>query len=420
MRFRTIQDIEVALMPYTQQSARNFRGGAATLDTTRALARTVGDPQDRLRVVHVAGTSGKTTTSYYIAALLHAAGYTVGLTTSPHITSIKERAQVDGEVLPHDEYIRLFTEYLELVEVSGLSPSYFELMMVFAYWVFDRLGVDYAVIETGVGGRYDSSNIARRPDKVCVITDIGFDHVNILGDSLTEITTQKAGIIANGNIVCMYKQPGAVMDVVRQTVATHQATLYEAPEHQDASYFVRNVELAIFAYTQIARRDRLGELDEKLVQKVRHIHVPGRFEHVRAGRTTFVLDGAHNEQKMIALFHLFDQRYPGRKLPIIFAAKSDKDTAGMLQLLAAHASSVVASEFRIEQDMPTAAVPATEIARIFSGEGIDALTISRLADALERMIDEREQLVLVTGSFFAVAEARAWLIDQKHAIVEEV
>ncbi len=136
MKCQTLRDVEVALYPYAERVATANRGGWTT-DRTRELAELVGSPHERLRVVHVAGTSGKTTTSYFIAGLLHSADKKVGLTVSPHIAAINERVQIDGEPLQAEKFVAYFNEFVTMIEQSELKPTYFECMMVFALWVFE-------------------------------------------------------------------------------------------------------------------------------------------------------------------------------------------------------------------------------------------------------------------------------------------
>ena len=173
MAIRTIEEAEAALLPYVPLVAQ-LTGKATTLERAIIpLMALAGNPQDRLKTVHIAGTSGKTSTSYYIAALLGAAGKTVGLTVSPHVDSITERIQINGQPLPDAEFCQELETFLDIVKQAPQPPSYFELLYAFALWVFGRRHVDYAVIETGMGGLYDATNVATRADKVCVITDIG-------------------------------------------------------------------------------------------------------------------------------------------------------------------------------------------------------------------------------------------------------
>jgi dihydrofolate synthase/folylpolyglutamate synthase len=196
MIFTSIAEVEKALERLVMIASKTT-GRDITTARTLEIAGLVGNPQDHLRVIHLAGTSGKTSTSYYIAGLLKAGGMKVGLTVSPHVTAITERVQINNIPLSETEFCRYMSEFLPLVTADEERlPSYFEVMMVFALWVFDKSNVDYAVVETGLGGLHDSSNICRRTDKICIITDIGVDHTHVLGDTIEKIATHKAGIIA--------------------------------------------------------------------------------------------------------------------------------------------------------------------------------------------------------------------------------
>lgn len=409
---RTFSEVEEVLRPLSERTGK----GKFTLDLTKQLAEAAGNPQDTLRVVHIAGTSGKTTTSYYMAALLYGAGQKVGLTVSPHIVSIAERVQIGGAPLSESKFVKYFNEYFALVAASGLEPSYFEFMMVFALWVFAQEKVDYAVVETGLGGLLDSSNICRRSDKLCIITDIGYDHMHVLGHTLHEIAAQKAGIIALGNTVVMYEQAPEIMASVHETVTHEVAKLILVPQEQMNTYFERNFNLAYHAYQVLATRDHLPVLSSNDKGTIfKSVHVPGRLEKIVVGSTTFILDGAHNEQKLSALFSTLDALYGVKKWPILLALKADKDAPKISQIITEHATEIVVSEFQGIQDTPVTATPANVLAEFFD----KAQVIVPLELALQYFLDQGSKEVLVTGSFFAVAEARAWLITHKHGIVEE-
>lgn len=408
---QTIADVETLLRPYSERS----RSTKFTLDTTRQLATSVGNPEERLRVVHLAGTSGKTTTSYYAAGLLQASGQKVGLTVSPHIVSIRERVQLNGRPIAETKFIGYFNEFFALVEATSLTPSYFEFMMVFALWVFDREQVDYAVVETGLGGLHDTSNICRRPDKICIITDIGYDHMHILGNTLGEIAAQKAGIIAPENIAVMYGQAPEIMKSVQTAIDREDAVLKLAPEVKSSTYFERNFNLAVYGYEAVAARDGLHSLSQSEKQQVfDETHVPGRLEKIVVEKTSFILDGAHNEQKLSALFSTLDALEGTGKRPVVLALKADKDIRAVSKIIALHASEIVTTEFRNMQDTPVQATPAEELAGLFD----EASAVIPLEKGLQYFLDRDVPVVLVTGSFFAVSEARAWLLNEKHGKIE--
>lgn len=410
-RITTVDDVDTALREYYLASGSPRIGSNYRFEDTVELAARVGNPQERLKVVHVAGTSGKTSTAYYISALLQQSGQKVGLTVSPHITSIAERVQIGGRPLDDATFARYFAEYLPLATANGtIRPSFFELMMLFALWVFAREGVDYAVIETGMGGTYDSSNICHGADKLCVITDIGLDHTHILGNTLGKIAEQKAGIIADGNIACMYRQGSEVMRSVEAAVTKHQATLVLADEARGATYFDRNFQLAKTAYRRLVARDGLRELDESQLAVARATTIPGRLESFRLNGANFVLDGAHNEQKLRAMFATLDALHGQQTWATIVALKHDKEISNIVPLIAAHALSITTSEYAKSQDIPFAAMPAGELAACF-GDQIPVHVEPSLEMALRAVMASGKRRVLVIGSFYAVGEARKWLID---------
>ena len=206
-KLRSFNDIDTVLKDFIPPM-RSFRS-VYTLDTMRALMLALGNPQNSYKTIHVAGTSGKTSTSYYIAALLGQTGKKIGLSVSPHVDNVNERVQIDLVPLDEHEYCQQFSTFLQIINKLRIKPTYFELLIAFAFWQFAQEKVDYAVIEVGLGGLLDGTNVIERSDKVCVIADIGLDHVAVLGNSLAGIAAQKAGIT------------GA--EILRYPVGTHGA-----------------------------------------------------------------------------------------------------------------------------------------------------------------------------------------------------
>ncbi len=194
---------------YQRQGAPAYKPG---LDTSRRLAGAFGNPHHRFRSIHVAGTNGKGSTAHTLAAILQAAGYRTGLYTSPHLVDFRERIRVDGQMISREGVADFVERYLALpAEVRELHPSFFELTMVMAFDYMARCGVDVAVIEVGMGGRLDSTNIIS-PD-LSVITNISFDHTQFLGTTLPEIAGEKAGIIKPGVPVVVGEAEGDVRRV---------------------------------------------------------------------------------------------------------------------------------------------------------------------------------------------------------------
>jgi dihydrofolate synthase/folylpolyglutamate synthase len=296
------------------------------LDRMRALMECLGNPQNDIRIIHVAGTSGKTSTCYYLSALLQAAGQKVGLTISPYVESVNERLQIDLEPLPKDQFVAALNEFLPLVETTGLEITYFEVLIALAYWYFARTGVDYAVVEVGLGGLLDGTNVISREDKVCIITDIGLDHTEILGDTLGQIAAQKAGIITSHNQVFMYEQGDEVMDVVGAACSTNEAILNIVSTKQSSAlpqgmpqFQKRNWTLAKAAVDHVCKRDILPEPPDGRLAETMRLQVPARMEKFTVDATEVILDGAHNPQKLSALLSSLGARYPGRKFVFLLA-----------------------------------------------------------------------------------------------------
>lgn len=403
-------EIESRLQPFVDEAGR-LSGRAITTDRTLELATLVGSPEKRLRVIHIAGTSGKTSTSYYIAALLKEAGCLVGLTVSPHIESIADRVQIGGRPLPDEEFASLMGEFLDLVELAANRPTYFELMMVFAFWVFDRKGVEYAVIETGLGGLHDSSNICRRPDKLAVITDIGLDHVHILGDNLTDIASQKLGIVHDKNTVFMNRQGDEVMAVARQAsrINSSELVLADAAEvRTDLALFQqRNWSLAKAVYDYLARHEGLRQLSKNQLARTQRTSVPGRMEIFQVADKTVVVDGAHNEQKLSAFAESFCRIFPDVKPVCVLAVKQGKDLEQMAPRIASLADRVIITGIEVSQDMPHQSVQLDIVSQLLDKQDvsvIDQLPNNRAA--LELALCQSESVVLIIGSLYLAANMR--------------
>ncbi|MFZ2513131.1 MAG: Mur ligase family protein [Candidatus Saccharimonadales bacterium] len=418
MKLRDMQAVDDALRPYVQVASRND-DGSKTLDRSQKLMAHIGHPERALRVVHVAGTSGKTSTTYYIAALLSASGLKVGHTVSPHVDSLTERVQINGVPLSEKLFCVYMGEFLERIADAPDTPSWFECMMAFVFWVFAKEQVNYAVIETGLGGLHDSSNVTNRADKLCVITDIGYDHMHMLGDTLLKIAYQKAGIIHDGNTALMYDQDPEIMTVVRYWVSQQEdaelltfeqdrlANAYHGdfpagmPEYQK-----RNWLLAFAAYKFLVKRDELRDNSATKLQKTMELQVPGRMDERRITGKTILMDGAHNGQKMSAFWQSFAAKYPGVKPVVLLALKQGKEIADIVPLLQNHAAEVIVTTFTKTQDLPLLSIGPSEITSVLQANGVKCEAIVDQGKAYEAFIKRVEDLGVITGSFFLISQLR--------------
>jgi len=405
-KIRNFEDVNKVLHDFVPPSNHV----AYNLKNMRALMDALGNPQDTYKTVHVAGTSGKTSTSYYIASLLKAAGKKVGLTVSPHLDEVNERVQINLTPLPEAEFCEELTEFLSILNKLSIKPSYFELLIAFAYWEFARQKVDYAVVEVGLGGLLDGTNIITNPQKVCVITDIGYDHVQKLGRTLPEITAQKAGIIQAQNAVIMHEQNEAVMQAVAKTVQAKHAQLIMVDKNEHLAfvsmpYFQRrNWQLAFAVYQYIASRDGLNNLDEAAIHASMRTIIPGRMEVVQLGASTLIMDGAHNEQKMRAFVASFGRAYPGKKAAILLSLKEDKEYQSVLPLLLPICSQLIITTFDIVQDLPVKSIKPSILAEAAQDLGFkNVQAVEDPIEAFHMLQETAEELQIVTGSFYLLS-----------------
>ena len=419
MTLRTMRDVEIALQPYLDVATRGMLEGLTVMRTEKLMAH-LGNPEASLKIVHIAGTSGKTSTTYYVAALLTAAGQKVGHTVSPHVDCLTERVQINGKPISDTKFCEYMGDFLELVQDIEDTPSWYELMIGFALWVFAKEKVDYAVLETGLGGLHDSTNVAARPDKVCVITDIALDHQHILGDTVAQIAAQKAGIIHPYNAVFMYTQSADIMQVVRfktsQTIESElyvqdQATLeriYGGAFPPDlAQYQQRNWLLAYAAYRYLVNRDGIPLINSERLSQTQAITIPARMEVWQVGSTKVVMDGAHNESKMTAFVSSFQEKYGDRKVPVLLALKINKDYEKIVPLITQIASEFIVTTFSQSQDIPSGAISPEDIARVLNAAGApNVRSTANPFKAYKELLDSGCDLVVVTGSFYLISQLR--------------
>ncbi|MFI5270824.1 MAG: bifunctional folylpolyglutamate synthase/dihydrofolate synthase [Candidatus Saccharimonadales bacterium] len=414
MKIRTIQDANTALLPYVPLVSQ-LTGKDTTLDRIRPLMQYLDNPQDKLNVIHIAGTSGKTSTAYFLSSLIRSSGKKVGMTVSPHIDSVTERVQINNEPLYEAKFCSELETFLEKVEESNIKPSYFELLYAFSMWVFVRQEVDYAVIETGMGGLHDATNIIDRPDKICVITDIGIDHAHILGNNLKDIALQKIGIVHAHNQVFCYEQINEVMEVFKDWVDSVHASLntttqIEEEENSDLDfegipyYQQRNWLLAYKVFRYLMKRDKITHLTRQALIESFHVQVPARMEVKEVAGKTIIMDGAHNGQKMVTFIESFKKLFPDKKPIVIIALKKDKDFNEVVEYISEIASNVVTTTFSATQDLMVESMDSDELAAAF--KKLNARSIRNPHEAFEIAMNEAEDAILITGSFYLLSQLR--------------
>jgi dihydrofolate synthase/folylpolyglutamate synthase len=270
--------------------------------------------------------------------------------------------------------------------------------------------VDYAVIEVGLGGLKDASNVINRSDKVCLITDIGFDHTEILGKSLTAIARQKAGIIHPGNVVFSFNQDFKVVKVIRDKAEQTGAKLQlvrEQPNNVDEmpDFQFHNWTLAEAAFRYLTGRDGLNNLNQAALVTSQHTVIPGRMDTKHYHQKVIIMDGAHNPQKMETFVKSFVKLYPGIKPAVLIAMKDGKAYQDSVLSLIPVASRVITTTFTASQDFPIVSVPAEDLAMAFRGK-VPVVFVPDLTMALPELLRSSEKVLVITGSIYLLGQLK--------------
>ncbi len=360
------------------------------LDNPRALLALLGHPEREVRCLHVAGTNGKGSVCALLDAVLRAAGHRTGLYTSPHLVDFRERIQVDGRWIAPETVARLLTTVRNGTRDWPHAPTFFEIVTAIALRHFADAGCDYVVLETGMGGRLDATNAVT--PIVSVLTPIGMDHMQWLGDTVEKIAAEKAGIIKPGVPVVSAPQVPAAAAVL---TAHGPVEFVQSPIPADltvalpGSHQRENAALALAAL----RAAGIPVSENAARAGLRNVRWPGRFQCLG----DLVLDGAHNAHGAAQLVKTWWEVFGAARVPVIFGAMRDKDYAEMLRVLAP-----LATEFRfVPVDNPRAVSPE-ELAAAWAGP-------ARVYPSLRAALDEVEGRTLVTGSLFLIGEALALL-----------
>lgn len=414
------------------------------LDRITDLLDLLGSPQRGYPSIHVTGTNGKTTTARMIDALLRAFGIRTGRYTSPHLESVTERIAIDGVPLDPEKFAETYDDvapYAELVDSRHPDKvTYFELLTAMAFAAFADAPVDIAVVEVGLGGQWDATNVVSAP--VAVVTPIGLDHVGILGDTIDAIAGEKAGIIHSGATAVVAVQAEAAAAKLRARADEVGATLcwqgtdfgvrqrtlavggqmldfdglgggYDGvflPLH--GAHQAGNASTALAAVEAFFGASSRGALDIDAVREgFAQVTSPGRLEIVRRGPTV-LLDGAHNPAGAAALAAAVEDEFDFDQLVAVVAVLDDKDVAGLLGELEPVVDAVVVTANTSPRALPVEAL-AEVAAEVFGDDRV--VVAGRLDDAIERAIALAEAGplggggVLVTGSIVTVGEARRLL-----------
>lgn len=412
--FANLNEAALALEAYYPSRLKRF---AYTTEHIERFMDFVHNPQNKPRSIHIAGTSGKTSTAYYTASLLQQKGYKVGLLTSPHIESLNERVQIGLQPLDEKVFCSELALFMELADKSGVQLTYAEILYGFAFWEFARQHVDYIVVEVGMGGLLDATNCITREDKVCIITDIGLDHTNVLGGSVTDIAQHKAGIIQLHNKVFCYAQQQEIMEVIQDQchkVHADLTTLTDYGHTADISFLPkfqrRNFRLAYETVQTVLGYSGQPAFTAQQLTKAAKQYIPGRMEIHKYHNQTLVLDAAHNPQKVKMLRESITEYAPGQTVAALIAlsASGGRQPADILAELAPFVSHVIVTGLAAG-GYPKSYGPQV-IAEACQAVGIQSVEVmTNQEQACKALLQRPEPILLVTGSLYLIAQIKPLL-----------
>jgi dihydrofolate synthase/folylpolyglutamate synthase len=377
----------------------------ADLTNTIALCRLIGNPEQQLRFVHIAGTNGKGSVSHMTASVLQTAGYKTGLFTSPHLRDFRERVKINGQKISKEAVVNFVEQFRD--DWAAIRPSFFEITFAMAVWYFKQEGVNIVVLETGMGGRLDSTNVVR--PEVCAITTIGFDHMQFLGDTIPAIAGEKAGIIKPAvPVVLGALQPDAHAVMLAKAKAVHAPVVesidftQHVPELDLKGPYQRfNAPIAL-GICNVLRQRGFAISDEDISRGlgavVANTGLLGRWQTLSEKPLT-IADCAHNEEGLTLAMRALSQ-YDFHNLHIVIGVSGDKELSGIMKLLPQEAN-----YYFTAADIPRA-LPADELQVLAEQYGLRGESFSSVRKAYEaaRMYAKPNDLIYIGGSVFVVAE----------------
>lgn len=413
-----------------------------TLENTRMVLAAMGHPERGMKLIHVAGSNGKGSVCAYLSSILTTAGKQTGLFISPHLVDINERFQLNQQMVSNELFLEAFEAVMDIVhrllkEQPGdfAHPTFFELLFLMGIWIFDKSGMEYVVLETGLGGRFDATNVIEKP-MISVITSISLEHTEYLGDTYEQIAGEKAGIIKEGCPVVYDGTRADVESVILKKAARMHAKAYAIrPDmykilmntqktidfSMDTGYYLpMDVSISSVAEYQImnameavtaARIMDIGLTQEDIHNGMERMHWEGRMETILPG---VILDGAHNDSGVEEFVKTARRFQKDGKVTLLFSCVKEKDYEGMIRTICENLelSGVVVTQ--IESDR---LIPADELARIFRKYTRQEVTaIASIPDALDAALAKKgDGILFCVGSLYLAGSLKNIIRSREHA-----
>lgn len=394
------------------QSKRRF-GQACGREVTEEMMERLGHPEEGMQILHIAGTNGKGSTAAFVSSILQAADFVVGRFTSPHLICFRERICVNGEMISEEDVVRLGERLLQLQ--MNLEPTMFDMCLGMAILYFKERGCDYVVLETGLGGAKDSTAGLCVVPVVTGFTNIGFDHMHILGDTLEKIAAEKAGILKNGTVAVLGKMDKNARNVIEKkakslgvefvnvdnlltSISTLEIPLNGVFQRDNAALAVGMVE-ALFNQ----KSGYLFEKNKVISRGISAASWPGRME-ILSEKPFVMVDGAHNPQGVEALFNSLISMYPEEQFIFLMGVMADKDYMGMIRQMLPIAKRFLTVTLESERSLQ-----GEELAHQIRQAGCEATSYSDVREALRVGMDlagESGRRLIIFGSLYFVGEVK--------------
>lgn len=398
------------------------RGFVLGLENMENVSRELGRPDLQYKIIHVAGTNGKGSTCTMTQNILTENGYKTGLYTSPQLYHINDRIKIDGEEISDEDYLEIFTKVHDICESKNIPITEFEMITAIALEYFAQKGCDFVVLEVGMGGRLDATNIIDKP-LLTVITSIALDHTDYLGSTLEEIAYEKGGIIKESADIILYPQSPEVENVIRNIAREKGVSIIQpifskilnkeiAEDHQKFDYKNQTIEIGLMGDYQINNGamvyEILSYLDRKgfdiqwtkVLKGFKEARIIGRMQKIQE-QPTILLDGAHNEQGITELKNSLVKIYPNRKFVFIIGFLRDKEYEKEVEIL----SSVAKAFVTVEPDYPERKLDSDELKLLvekYSPKVFDKKEIKKALDFVNEKY--KDDIIVICGSFYHVKD----------------
>ena len=381
------------------------------LDNIKNILKLMGDPQDSYKILHIAGTNGKGSTASILEAGLLEAGYKVGKYTSPHIEKFNERIVINKQQISDEKICSYYKKIRTLIEINNLHPTFFEITTAIMFEYFKDCGCEYVVLETGLGGRFDATNVCH--PEVSIITNISLDHINILGDNLTDIAREKCGIIKGSPVVIADSKPELAAAVEEKTkdyidvIKKYSEIRFELTDDFGTKIYIDNMEFNLSLYGKYQINNflgayetlkKIGVSDKNIQDAVSKIYWPGRFEIYSKENPLIILDGAHNVDAASKLKENILSKYRSEDIVTIVSILEDKDRYGILEEISEFSNEII---FTSLEDFHRG-TSGNELLNLVS-----SFKDQRVEDDLIKAFDlakKTKKVIVVCGSFYLLSK----------------